>query len=111
MNYKIISYNQTLGYLTASLFSLSICFAPNAQALPQKSSDGFNIKNTKYITQTVPSTYDQNRNGLTGDFTNNADPFVEAVTNFYSRLLIDQTRLDSDFEQILHSNLWDLYES
>ncbi len=37
--------------------------------------------------------------------------FVETVSNFYAQLLENQEPLGQEFEQVLHNNLWDLYES
>lgn len=36
---------------------------------------------------------------------------VETVSNFYAQLIENQEPLGQEFEQVLHDNLWDLYES
>lgn len=37
--------------------------------------------------------------------------FEESIGNFYAKLLGSQEQLGPDFEDVLHRNLWDLYES
>jgi hypothetical protein len=37
--------------------------------------------------------------------------FVGTVSNFYAQLLDNQEPLGQEFEQVLHDNLWELYES
>lgn len=37
--------------------------------------------------------------------------FVDTVSSFYAQLLDNQEPLGQEFEQVLHDNLWDLYES
>lgn len=36
--------------------------------------------------------------------------FEEAVSSFYAQLVESQESLGQEFEQVLHENLWDLYE-
>ncbi len=37
--------------------------------------------------------------------------FIDTVSNFYAQLVDNQEPLGQEFEQVLHDNLWNLYES
>lgn len=108
-NYKINNSAQTVGYFTASIFATALLVSPPALA-----SDHHQIlmlQPAKYNISSISSTFDQYSNIFTGEFSNNYVPFVETITDFYAMLLSSQEQLEPEFEQVLHENLWDLYES
>jgi hypothetical protein len=57
------------------------------------------------------SSFDLYRNIITGQFPSQIQDWGLALSSFYTRLLTDQETLGSEFEKILHENLWILYES
>lgn len=64
-----------------------------------------------YFQSNSNSTFDRHSNPWTGSYSVNSYSLEKSVSNFYARLLTDQERLGSEFEKVLHDNLWDLYES
>ena len=58
----------------------------------------------------LPS-YDQIGKLNSGSFSNDIDQqLMIAVSSFYAQLMERQESLGNEFEQVLHQNLWDLYE-
>ena len=62
------------------------------------------------VNASLPS-YDQIEKLNFGSFSNDIDQqLVTAVSSFYAQLIERQESLGNEFEQVLHQNLWDLYE-
>lgn len=67
---------------------------------------------TPYETHASSPSFSQIGNIFSGSLLQVIDQqFVETVSSFYTQLLENQEPLGQDFEQVLHDNLWDLYES
>ena len=57
-------------------------------------------------------TYEPTKNVLTGTYPSSTKTeFEDVITKFFEKLSFDQEPLESEFEQVLFDNLWDLYQS
>ena len=108
-DYTINSTSQTMATITACLIATALLF--NVQAPPVDKEALLNIKGSTYYSSVTPSTFDHYRNIYSGEYMPNVDTFVGAMSNLYASLLINQERLEPEFEAVLNENLWDLYES
>jgi hypothetical protein len=64
-----------------------------------------------YSVEGVATSYNSHANMFTGKYNATTKDFKEAVGDLYSRLMINQEPLGTEFEKVLNENLWDLYES
>lgn len=108
-NYRVNNSALTMGFITASFVATALSL--NVHQLPADNLPRQNLKQNSYHSVSVSPTFDQYSNIFSGEFTSSLDPLVEAVTNFYSKLLSSQEHLEPEFEQVLNENLWELYES
>jgi hypothetical protein len=68
--------------------------------------------NYTFASHGTSSTYETNKNILTGHYPSSEKTIFEAVvTSFFKELTLNQEPLDREFEQVLFENLWDLYQS
>jgi hypothetical protein len=106
--YQINNLSPTIGYFSASLIAAALITSP--QTATAGKSQKLDLKPSTYHGSSLGFTYDQYSNIFTGEFVTSTDPLIDAITSVYSNLLTTQERLEPEFEQLLHDNLWDLYE-
>ena len=89
------------GSFAATLLAASSTFATSGQSIPQ-------IQTASAIER--PGTVGQFGNVFSRSYDQEENrEFEGAIARFYSKLLTDQEPLGREFEQVLHTNLWDLY--
>ena len=108
-NYFVVNSSPTVGYLSASIVATAMLFS--SHSMPVEKTEQLFIKSAPYLTSSEPSTHDQYSNIFSGEFIPTLDPLIDVITDIYANLLANQESLEPEFEQILHANLWDLYES
>ena len=83
-----------------ALLAASLAFAISGQPLPK-------VQTANVIER--PGTVGQFGNVFARSYNQENREFKEAIASFYSELLAQQEPLGREFEQVLYSNLWDLY--
>lgn len=63
-----------------------------------------------YRTKSALPSFDQFRSIFGSVLDQEPDQFVESISNFYTKLVVSQEPLGTEFSRVLHENLWDLYE-
>lgn len=109
-----IRYSQTntLGQVVLVVGVLALQALPAVSQQDDIAKQGNkSISGVAYRTKNSPATYSHLGNLFSGEYSNSSEIFEQAVGNFYEQLLAHQEPLGNDFEQILHQNLWNLYES
>ena len=105
-NYNINQIQRTIGSVTiagiiaAAQFLSNIPIKLDIESHPRQ-LDQRNV----YYSPALSSVYTKN------NYYQGTDQFEIAVTNFYKTLLISQEPLGAEFEKVLYSNLWELYET
>lgn len=64
-----------------------------------------------YSLPVLPYALNQYKNLTMGNYYQGSDPFEKTVSIFYTTLLSSQESLGAEFEKVLYSKLWELYES
>ena len=108
-NYRVNSTPQTRGCFAASIVATAILL--NLNPPPIEYPNKLDFMGSGYSQSASPSSFDCNSNIFTGKINSHIDMLADAVSNLYTQLLTNQEPLGKDLAQILHENLWDLYES
>lgn len=108
-NYHVNNTQQSISCFAAGIIATAML--ANLSPLPTEQVTPWNYRPTGYSKSATPHTFDCFSNIFTGEFNNHPDALMETVSNLYYSLLTDQVPLDKEFKQVLHDNLWDLYES
>lgn len=108
-----ISYNfssSTMGQVViAGLLSMQLLIGS-----PENGTDRLSplqLSQASYSSDANEATFDSFRESITGQYDHTPIKFEQSVGNFYARLVSTQEQLGTNFEKVLHENLWDLYES
>jgi hypothetical protein len=108
-----INYNQTANSFGRAIVIAGL-LANVTHVFENRTSDALNkdaILQSPYKSNSLQESFDTYRNPITMNYNSAPDWFENEVGNFYKALLSRQEPLGSEFEAILHENLWDLYES
>lgn len=108
-NYYINNTQQSISCFAAGIIATTMLV--NCNPLCTEQVTPYNYRSTGYSRSATPHTFDCFSNIFTGEFNNHPDALMETVSNLYYRILTDQVLLEQEFKQVLHDNLWDLYES
>jgi len=110
-NYSTKQTSHTIGSITIAGIFATQFFAAHGFIQQQESIENVS-HNRDYQTLSTPSTFDNYKNPLTGEYTKfGGNQFEMVVSDFYLKLLTNHKPLGEEFEKILYENIWDLYES
>lgn len=110
-SYRVEQASQTAchvvvaGLLASQLFGVASLPVANE-------AENVSLGESPYATHASPSSLGQLSTIVSGRFDDpNTSLALEAVTDFYSKLLEQQEPLGESFESVLRESLWDLYEA
>ncbi|MCB1782205.1 MAG: hypothetical protein KDJ34_19365 [Candidatus Competibacteraceae bacterium] len=113
-----IRYNNVIGtcsqIVVAGLIASQLI--PTGMTYSRKDTDYMRQSQTEYDPIYNQFSYnqfisDQYSSNFSIDKSTTENIFERSIGDFYAKLLANQEPLGSDFEEVLHNNLWDLYES
>lgn len=112
-SYKVnsLSPTQNVGNFTAGLCALTVLLSSYAQAAATKKKEDEVKAPPAYYYNAPQLSFDSYKTyteTFMSDITGN---LTTVMADVYSGMLDGQIQLERDLEQILHDNLWDLYES
>jgi len=111
-----IRYNNVIGTCSQIVVAglLASQLLPIGTAYSRKDVDYMQQSQTEYnpiYNRFTYISFDQYSSNFSIENITTENTFEKSIGDFYAKLLASQEPLGSDFEEILHKNLWDLYET